>query len=84
MTRNHWFARTARGRGWTPITWQGWALAVALVLIPLAFAGLLGAGHGVLGAAAYGATTAFALCALLLVGFVKGPGPQWRRAGQDD
>lgn len=84
MTRNNWFARTARGRGWTPITWQGWALAIALVLVPLAFAGGLGATPSVLAAAAYGALTAFALLPLLWMAILKGPAPQWRYAGQDD
>ncbi|TCJ24121.1 hypothetical protein [Nocardioides jejuensis] len=84
MTRNNWFARTARGRGWTPITWQGWALAVSLILVPLAFAGALGATPSVLAAAAYGAVTAFALFPLLWMAILKGPAPQWRYVGQDD
>lgn len=84
MTRNNWFARTARGRGWTPITWQGWVLAAALVLVPLAFVGLLGATPSAVGAATYGATSAFALLALLWVAVLKGPAPQWHWVGQDD
>lgn len=84
MTRNNWFARNTRGLAWTPITWQGWMLAAALVVVPLLFAGLLGATPSALAAASYGATAAFALSGLLLVGFVKGPAPQWRYAGQDD
>lgn len=84
MTRNNWFARNARGLGWTPITWQGWALAAALVVVPTLFATLLGATPTALAAASYGATAAFALSALLVVAFVKGPAPQWRYAGQDD
>jgi hypothetical protein len=68
MTRNNWFARTARGRGWTPITWQGWALVAAFLLVPLAF----------------GAASAFALFPLLWMAILKGPAPQWRYVGQDD
>jgi hypothetical protein len=84
MTRNNWFARTARGRGWTPIAWQGWALAAALVLVPLAFAGLLGASPSTPLAATYGATSGLAVVSLLWVAILKGPAPRWRWVGQDD
>ncbi|MDO7868903.1 hypothetical protein [Nocardioides jiangxiensis] len=84
MTRHNWFARTPRGRGWTPITWQGWALALALVVVPLAFGGALGATPSVLAGAAYGAASAFALLPLLWMAILKGPAPRWRYVGQDD
>ena len=84
MTRNNWFARTTGGRGWTPITWQGWALVAALVVVPIALAGLLGASPSAVGAAAYGAAAALALVSLLWVAVLKGPAPKWRWVGQDD
>ncbi len=83
MTRNNWFART-RGLAWTPITWQGWMLAAALVAVPLLFAGLLGSTPSVPAAAAYGAVSAVMLLPLLWVAILKGPAPQWRYVGQDD
>lgn len=84
MTRNNWFARTARGRGWTPITWQGWALAVALIAIPASLAALFGATPSPAAGATYAATALLALVPLLWMAVLKGPAPQWRLAGQDD
>lgn len=35
MKTNLWFRRKTYGWGWTPITWQGWAVTFVFILIPL-------------------------------------------------
>ena len=36
---NHfWFKRKLYGWGWTPVTWQGWTLTLAYVILVIAFA----------------------------------------------
>ncbi|MFA6236978.1 MAG: VOC family protein [Bacteriovorax sp.] len=35
MKSNLWFRRKTYGWGWTPITWQGWAVTALFVAIPL-------------------------------------------------
>ncbi|MGZ3856749.1 MAG: hypothetical protein ACXVKO_10870, partial [Bacteriovorax sp.] len=36
MKTNLWFRRKRYGWGWTPITWQGWAVTTLFVAVPLA------------------------------------------------
>lgn len=33
-----WFKRKLYGRGWYPVTWQGWAVTLAYIVIILALA----------------------------------------------
>ncbi len=32
MKRPAWFAKRANGRGWKPVTWQGWLITAAYVV----------------------------------------------------
>jgi hypothetical protein len=33
MSGRPWFRTRARGRGWTPITWEGWLITVGLAAL---------------------------------------------------
>ena len=35
---HYWFKRKLYGWGWTPVTWQGWTLTLAYVILVIAFA----------------------------------------------
>lgn len=33
MTNNLWFKRKTYGYGWTPVTWQGWAVIIIWLIL---------------------------------------------------
>lgn len=82
-----WFRRHRYGFGWTPVTWQGFTvLAAALVVI--------GAAAVVLGTVApedawwpvavFIALTTVVAAALVRVSMVRGPAPRWRWGRRPD
>lgn len=81
-----WFKRRRYGWGWTPSTWQGWALLVAMVLLIAVPAFLLPRSTG--GAAMIGflAWTFGVVAVFSAIATVKGPRPRWRwgRSDHDD
>lgn len=82
----YWFKRRRYGWGWTPSTWQGWALLVAMVLLVLVPAFVLPRHDGT------GATVGFLMWTLgvvavfVAVATAKGPRPRWRwgKSDRDD
>jgi hypothetical protein len=36
MSERHWFRPKSFGYGWTPITWEGWALTLGSMIVTMA------------------------------------------------
>ena len=78
MNRRHWFGRRRTSYGGVPITWQGWASVLVLVL-------LVGVAAALLPWLASIPASAVALLSFLVLSVAKGPiHTRWQGAGQDD
>lgn len=87
MKKSYWFKRRRYGYGWTPVTWQGWALGVAYVGLVIGGALMLAASPAALDFLwAYLVIVFGALAGLIAVTRWKGPAPKWRwgRSSQDN
>lgn len=67
---NLWFAQKKYGWGWTPVTWQGWAVLIVYVFIVWMARSLPKLGFICL--------TFLITAILLVVCFKKGERPKWR------
>ena len=80
MSTRYWFRAKRYGWGWTPCTWQGWAVLAA-------FVALLGADAAVFpfrrALPAYLAGVGGLTLGLIAVCWAKGERPRWRW-GDDD
>jgi hypothetical protein len=82
----YWFKRKRYGWGWTPATWQGWSLVVALVVAVVVAALALGDDPSTGAIVAYFAFVTVAVACVILLSVTKGPSPRWRggRSPDDD
>ncbi len=80
-----WFKRRRYGWGWTPVTWQGWAVLACYVA--LVVAGSLAFGDGGPGEVAlFLLLVAILTVTLVQISLARGPKPRWRwgRSASDD
>lgn len=77
-TKQLWFARKRYGWGWTPVTWQGWAIIAAYVAIVVAGALLFLEGHGAWGVVAFVVWTLGYTVWLVSLSWQHGPTPRWQ------
>ena len=76
----YWFKRRRFGYGWTPSTWQGWALVViliALIVAPIPFLPQ-GEDQGGPNPWAYLFYVLVVIVVFILIALKKGPAPRWR------
>lgn len=81
MKSNLWFKRRRFGYGWTPSTWEGWAVLGVYLLIVLIPAFILKDAHSNSAnkeAFFYLGYVLIATGCLLLITYKKGPKPKWR------
>lgn len=82
----YWFKRRRYGWGWTPATWQGWSLTLAmvvLIVLPAILAGQYGSrGHSV----AYIVYVIVVIVVFIVIVEAKSPAPRWRwgKSAEDD
>lgn len=74
-----WFVSKKYGWGWTPVTWQGWALVILYVALVAGLSFFIGDGFE-----SRAGTTTFVFIVFLLtillmvVCYAKGETPRWR------
>jgi len=73
--RRYWFAAKRYGWGWTPVTWEGWVVLLAFVLLMIAGSILVLPRYGLLRFYAY---VAVLIAVLTFVCWRTGPPPRWR------
>lgn len=78
MESKHWFARKRYGWGWTPVTWQGWAVIGAYAAFLVTGALLFLPDHGTRGVIAFLVWTAGYTVWLVSLCWQHGPRPQWQ------
>ena len=84
--RELWFKRRRYGLGWTPVTWQGWAVVGAFVVVLIAGA-VPAERAGGAAEAAYLVVVVVAIAALVSITLRKGPTPprwRWGTSERDD
>ncbi len=74
-----WFVSKKYGWGWTPVTWQGWAVVVVYIALVTGLARFIDNGFD----SRAGGTTFFFLVflltvMLLVISYAKGETPRWR------
>lgn len=77
-TKQLWFARKRYGWGWTPVTWQGWAVIAAYAAFMAAGALLFLEGHGPWGVIAFVVWTLAYTLWLVSLSWQHGPRPGWQ------
>lgn len=85
MNGKLWFKAKTYGWGWTPATWQGWAV-IALFIIAMA-----ANAYGIKDEAQtlaqdlirFGVTTAVLTIFLVLISYLSGEEPRWRWGEKD-
>lgn len=84
----YWFTQKRYGWGWTPVTWQGWALVAAYAALVVAGALLfLRDDHGARGVLAFVVWTTGYTVWLITMCWRRGPRPRWQwgpRPGHKD
>lgn len=78
---SYWFKRKRYGWGFTPATWQGWAVVAGYVIVVIALVpAFLDAPEAVAAKEAgfFVMLVTAATACLLLISFSKGPRPRWR------
>ncbi len=73
-----WFKAKTYGWGWTPSTWQGWAVTGAFVVVVAACALLLRPSFGSFGPIAFGLGLVGATAILIVICYKTGEKPGWR------
>ncbi len=77
-----WFRAKRYGWGWTPVTWQGWAVMAAYMAVVLGWAGYEVGGTGrrqPISAVWPGLVVILLLTALLIaICWIRGERPRWR------
>lgn len=84
VNKNYWFKRRRYGYGWTPVTWQGWAVIGCFVAVVLGGA-FVGSQNEESDLALWLYLNFVFAAALLLIGvsLQKGPMPHWRWGKSD-
>lgn len=79
MTKEIWFKRKTYGWGWTPATWQGWAVTGLYLILAFAFAATLDAGSS-LSEVIFTFVLPLILLTITLVRvtYLKGEPPRWQ------
>jgi hypothetical protein len=89
MSKKLWFKAKTYGWGWTPITWQGWALVVgylvlltllAFVLLPHTSGSVIDTVHLI----AFVLLVLSATFILVGISFQKGEPPRWQWGAKKD
>lgn len=82
----YWFKRRRYGWGWTPCTWQGWALLAVMVLLVVVPGMLMPRGGSAGATVGFLAWTLLVVAAFVAIAAAKGPRPRWRwgRSDHDD
>lgn len=82
MKKDYWFKRRRYGWGWVPVTWQGWVIVLAYIMLLPAVALILADPSG---DRRFSAEAAFFVLfavvmtiSLIRIGYRKGPKPKWR------
>ena len=79
--RKYWFKRKRYGWGWTPVTWQGWALVAGVIGVALLAAFLMPADPKdttVWQVIGYFGVMALSVATIFYFGYKHGPEPKWR------
>lgn len=74
-----WFKRRRYGWGWTPVTWQGWAVVLGAMLLILVNSLLLN--DRIITptvAVLFTINTVAVIVVLVGISYLKGPRPKWR------
>jgi hypothetical protein len=74
----YWFKRRRYGWGFFPVTWQGWTLTAAYVVLVVVPAFVLPDDHGTGLTIGYLAYVVVLTGAFLAITFATGPRPRWR------
>lgn len=80
-TKQLWFARKRYGWGWTPVTWQGWAVIAAYAAFVVTGALLFLDDHGTRGVVAFVVWTLGHTVWLFSLSWQHGPRPRWQWGG---
>ena len=75
---NYWFKRRRYGYGWTPVTWQGWAVVATYLVVVLATAVRMPEQPSNTDMAWYFGIIVTATVILIAVTYKTGPKPRWR------
>ncbi len=79
-----WFKRKSYGWGWTPVTWQGWALVgMYIVLLTSEFARITAVANSVgdeIGSVL--PEFVFLTFLLIIICYIRGEKPRWQWAGK--
>jgi MFS family permease len=77
--KKYWFKRRRYGYGWIPVTWQGWTVLVAFLIVVVGGASvltLIPQPDGWIWV--YTLLSILSLAWLLVIAYKKGPAPKWR------
>lgn len=75
----YWFKRRLYGWGWTPVTWQGWAVTlIYLVLVVALSHGIDDHSSGVDMALRFAVPFAVLTAGFILIAYKKGEKPMWQ------
>lgn len=86
---NYWFKRRRYGHGWTPVTWQGWAITIVFLAVILGSTALLMSTpqHQIsTNLWVYFAIIVVDIAGLIYVARLKGPTPKsrWGKSDSDN
>lgn len=80
-TKRYWFKRKRYGWGWTPVTWQGWAVLIAAIAAPVLVAFTFPADPEqptLFQKILFGCSIVYSIASIVLANYFRGPSPKWR------
>lgn len=85
MNNGLWFRRKRYGWGWTPTTWQGWAMVIIFIAV-MTLGGwlLIDSDSTAAQLLLFYGWTFIAVLVLFIVSYKKGPAPRWQWGKEDE